>query len=115
MDPFQVRFRQKSIANRFREGRTIEELAEELRSGGINPEDVPPLRLVEINGVYFTLDNRRLEAFRRAGVAIPWRMAAPEEVAAEAWKFTTDNDGKSVQFEDEHHEPKWRPEACGSQ
>jgi hypothetical protein len=51
---------------------------------------------VERDGVYFTLDNRRLEAFRRAGVPIPWRLATPEEVEADAFKFTTRNGGVSV-------------------
>ncbi len=49
----------------------------------------------------FTLDNRRLEAFRRAGVSIPWRMATEEEIAAEDWKFTTTNRGVSVRVRGE--------------
>jgi hypothetical protein len=58
--------------------------------------DVPPIRLVEKDGQLFTLDNRRLEAFRRAGVAVPYRMATTEEAAAEAWKFTTQNGGTTM-------------------
>jgi hypothetical protein len=96
MDPNEVRFSQSSISYRFRDGRTIDDLAEGLRSGQVRPEEVPPLRLVERDGVYFTLDNRRLEAFRRAGVPIPWRLATPEEVEADAFKFTTRNGGVSV-------------------
>lgn len=101
MDPNQVRFSQSSVGHRFRDGRTIDELAEGLRTGQVRPEDVPPLRLVEREGKFFTLDKRRLEAFRRAGVAIPWRMATSEEVDAEAWKFTTTNDGISVKVRGE--------------
>jgi hypothetical protein len=71
MDPTTVRFSQSSISYRFRDGSTIADLAEGLRSGRVRPEEVPPLRLVMRDGQYFTLDNRRLEAFRRAGVAIP--------------------------------------------
>lgn len=96
MDPNEVRFSQKSISYRFRDGGTIDDLAEGLRTGRVRPEDIPPLRLVVRAGHYFTLDNRRLEAFRRAGVGIPWRMATPEEIAAEAWKFTTTNEGASI-------------------
>src|SRR5437660_115383 len=96
MDPHSIRFSQSSISNRFRDGGTIDDLAAGLRSGSIRPEDVPPLRLIEREGCYFTLDNRRLEAFRRANAAIPWRLATPEEVAAESWKFTTTNEGVSV-------------------
>ncbi len=101
MDPNEVRFSQSSVSHRFRDGRTIDELAGELRSGAVRPDDVPPLRLVLRDGVYFTLDNRRLEAFRRAGVPIPWRLATPKEAAAEAWKFTTTNGGVSIRVRGE--------------
>jgi hypothetical protein len=101
MDPNRVRFSQKSISPRFADGRSINELAEALRTGQIRPEDIPPHRLVEKEGLLFTLDNRRLEAFRRAGVEIPWRMAAAEEVEAEAWKFTTMNRGTSVKIREQ--------------
>jgi hypothetical protein len=101
MNPNSVRFSQSSVSYRFRDGGTIGDLAEGLRTGRIRSGDVPPLRLVEKDGVYYTLDNRRLEAFRRAGIAIPWRMATPEEIAAEEWKFTTTNDGVSVRVRGE--------------
>ena len=101
MDPNEVRFSQSSISYRFRDGRTIDDLAEGLRSGRVRPEDVPPLRLVERDGGYYTLDNRRLEAFRRAGVPIPWRLATPEEVEEDAFKFTTKNGGISVRVRGE--------------
>jgi hypothetical protein len=96
MDPTSVRFSQSSISYHFRDGRTIDELAEGLRTGQVRPEDILPLRLVEKDGVLYTLDNRRLEAFRRAGVKIPWRMATAEEIAEEQWKFTTTNSGTSI-------------------
>lgn len=97
VDPKLVRFSQSSISSRFgRGGGTIEELVNGLRSGRIRPEDVPPLRLVERDGELFTLDNRRLEAFRRAGIEAPFRIATPEEIVAESWKFTTRNGGLSV-------------------
>jgi hypothetical protein len=101
MDPHTVRFSQSSIGYRFRDGRTIDELAQALRTGQVRPEDVPPLRLVERDGQLFTLDNRRLEAFRRAGVPIPWRMATPEEIEADAFKFTTKNGGIAVKVRGE--------------
>lgn len=96
IDPDTVRFSQSSIRATFRDGGTIERLAEELRSGTVDPAMVPAIRLFEREGKLFTLDNRRLEAFRRANVAIPYRMAAPEEVEAESWKFTTQNEGASI-------------------
>ena len=82
----------------FRDGTSIDELAIGLRSGRISPHDVPPIRVFEWQGLFFTLDNRRLEAFRRAGVDIPVRMATPQEIAEEAWKFTSQNAGISVRI-----------------
>ena len=96
IDPTTVRFSQHSIRNTFRDGSTIDALARRLQQGMIQPEHVPALRLVEKTGQLFTLDNRRLEAFRRAGVHAPYRMATPEEAASEAWKFTTRNNGISI-------------------
>ncbi|MBI2761943.1 MAG: hypothetical protein HYX51_11030 [Chloroflexi bacterium] len=91
-----MRFSQRSISYRFKAGDTIDDLAAGLQSGDFVPDDVPPIRLIERNGVLYTLDNRRLEAFRRAGIAVPFRMATVEEYENERWKFTTDNDGASV-------------------
>jgi len=96
IDPNGVRFSQNSIKATFRDGRTIDQLAEGLRTGSIKLEDVAPIRLFERDGKLFTLDNRRLEAFRRAGVHVPYRMATPEQVQEEAWKFTTQNQGISI-------------------
>ena len=38
------------------------------------------------------------EAFKRAGLPIPYRMATAEEIAAEAWKFSNTNGGISIQI-----------------
>jgi hypothetical protein len=96
IDPTRLRFTQDSIKSTFSSGGTIEELAAGLRSGAVRASDIPAVRLVERDGLLYTLDNRRLEAFRRAGVEIPYRMATPEEVAREAWKFTTRNAGETI-------------------
>jgi hypothetical protein len=65
IDPFLVRFSQESIRSRFKTGKTIDDLVENLRAGRVEPLVVSPIRVVERNGLLFTLDNRRLEAFRR--------------------------------------------------
>ena len=102
INPRKVRFSQESVSYRFSHGAgTISDLADALRSGQVRPEDVPPIRLVERDGSLFTLDNRRLEAFRRAGVDVPYRMATPEEIAREVWEFTTRNYGVSVRVRGE--------------
>ncbi len=96
IDPALVRFSQSSIKGSFDGHGTIDDLAAGLRNGSIKTEDIPPIRVVERNGNLFTLDNRRLEAFRRAGVPIRYRYATPEEAASESWKFTTRNNGESI-------------------
>lgn len=69
-----------------------------LKTGQVNPENVPPIRVFEKDGQIFTLDNRRLYAFQEAGVEISYRWANAEEVAAESWKFTTANGGTSIRI-----------------
>ncbi len=96
INPQEVRFGQSSIRATFRDGGTIDDLAEGLRDGTVDAESIPPIRLFEREGKLFTLDNRRLEAFRRAGMAIPYRMATSEEVQDESWKLTTQNEGASI-------------------
>ena len=96
IDSRSVRFSQDSVKPKFKDGSSIDELAQGLKDGSIRPEQIPPVRLVEKDGQLFTLDNRRLEAFKRANMEIPYRMATPEEAAAEVWKFTTANEGISI-------------------
>jgi RHS repeat-associated protein len=101
IDPNIVRFSQSSIRNAFRNGMTIDELAISLKNGATKINEIPPIRLVNQNNVLYTLDNRRLEAFRRAGMKIPYKIATAEEIAAEAWKFTSKNGGIFVKIKGE--------------
>jgi hypothetical protein len=81
-NPFAIRFSQDSIRPEFKESPfgTIDDLAQGLHTGRIQPDAVEPIRLVEQEGILITLDNRRLQAFRQAGVEIPTRMATLEEL-----------------------------------
>jgi hypothetical protein len=54
------------------------------------------IRVVERKGQLFTLDNRRLEAFRRARIPIRYQYATAKEAASEGWKFTSRNGGTSI-------------------
>jgi RHS repeat-associated protein len=101
IDPNQVRFSQEDHSPNFsdtRKSATVDDLAEGLRSGSVKASDVPPIRIVSKDGVLYTLDNRRLAAFQRAGVQIPYRMATPEEYAqaVRKGKFSTKNEGTSI-------------------
>ncbi len=79
-NPKTIRFSQDSIRGTFRDGRSVQDLVDGLRSGRIKPGDVPPIRVVERNGQLISIDNRRLAAFREAGVPIRTRPATAEEI-----------------------------------
>jgi hypothetical protein len=99
IDPKQVRFTQDSIAARFKNGGSIYDLIEDLKSGKVKPEDIPPIRVFEKNGKIYSLDNRRLYVFQQAGVKIRWVKADPKTVKREVIdgdKWSTKNDGKSI-------------------
>jgi RHS repeat-associated protein len=101
MNPSSIRFSQSSIKANFSNGGSLEKMVDALRSGALAAGEVPAIRLVEKEGLLFTLDNRRLEAFRRAGVEVPYRMATPDEIVNETWKFTTRNKGISIRVRGE--------------
>lgn len=98
VNPFSLRFTQNSVSPNFGAGGPIDDLAAGLRSGAIDPSSVPGIRVFQRNGEWFSLDNRRLVAFQQAGVDVPYRLATPAEIAAEAWKLTTTNGGTSIQI-----------------
>jgi hypothetical protein len=82
VNPENIRFSQDSIKAEFKDPRfgTIDDLAAGLRGKTIKPGDIEPIRVVVRNGELVSIDNRRLEAFRRAGVEVPVRMATPSEI-----------------------------------
>ncbi|MGC1491118.1 MAG: hypothetical protein WA798_07060, partial [Candidatus Acidiferrum sp.] len=98
IDSTSVLFSQDSISSTFTDGRTLEESITGLGNGTILPADLPAIRLVNRDGLLYTLDNRRLYVFQQAGQKIPFRMATPEEIEAEAWKFTTKTGGKTIRI-----------------
>ncbi|MBO9507712.1 MULTISPECIES: hypothetical protein [Thalassospira] len=108
IDPDEVRFSQDSISRNFSDGQTVQSLIDGLNNGTVTAADVPPIRLVKVDpsqavrngghvvaaGVY-TLDNRRLYAFKQAGVNIRCTKVDPIP-NDQRFKFTTDNDGTAI-------------------
>ena len=80
-DPSKIRFSQDSIKGTFRDGQSIDDLVKGLKDGSIKPGDVPAIRVVEKNGQLISIDNRRLAAFRQAGVPIRTRPATAKEIS----------------------------------
>lgn len=50
------------------------------------------------NNLLYTLDNRRLEAFRRASMEVPCRTATEKENANEIWKFSSRDGDNSIKI-----------------
>jgi hypothetical protein len=71
-------------------------LADVLRNGSTDPMSVEPIRLVQRDDGFFTLDNRRLAAFQMANKPIPYRMAAAREIRRESWKFDAEVGGLGI-------------------
>jgi len=97
-DPKTIRFTQDSIKAEFKTGDSVDNLIQKLKSGELTADQIPPIRIFEKNGKIYSLDNRRLYTFQEANVPLRTVWATPEEVAAEAWKFTTKNDGASIRI-----------------
>jgi len=93
-----IRFTQNSVASHFRDGRSLQETVNLLRSG-MAVDDLPAIRVVECMNHLWSLDNRRLscmkEAFperRHADKTIPVKMEAlsdPKVRDEFTRKFTT--------------------------
>ncbi|WP_232370354.1 RHS repeat-associated core domain-containing protein [Xenorhabdus lircayensis] len=102
IDPKEVRFMQKSASSGGKlnqgENYTVLENAEALRNQTLRPSDLPLMRLVKDGDKIWTLDHRRLIAFRKAELeSVPFRWATPDEIAGEmSRKMTTVVDGKSI-------------------
>ena len=93
-DPQNIRFTQDSIGTTFRDGRSVQGLIDGLKSGKVSPNNLPPIRTFQKDGMTFTLGNRRLFAADQAGVKIRTVPATAQEIAKELpRKFTTPNQG----------------------
>ena len=99
INPKEVRFMQSSIKNQTGEY-TVLGNAEALKAGTLKPEDMPLIRLwKDDDGKIWTLDHRRLAAFRLAELeSVPFVWATEEEVNNQMWKMTTTTDGLTIRL-----------------
>lgn len=74
--------------------------AEALKNGTLQVTDLPEIRIwQDADGKLWTLDHRRLAAFRIAEVdSVPFRWATDAEVANQIWKMTTKTNGTSIKL-----------------
>lgn len=98
IDPSKVMFSQDSISPNFKDPQfgSVDDLAEGLRNKTIDPNSIDPIRVFEKDGKIISLDNRRLEAFRQAGIPIRYRLATGEEIGLR--RITTRNGGTSIRI-----------------
>ena len=96
INPNQIRFSQNSIKGSFKEGGGLEDFVKDLKLGNIDASKIEPIRIVEKDGLIFTLDNRRLYSFQKAGINIPY-IKLNEIPKKELFKFSTTNQGTSIE------------------
>ena len=101
LDPKIIHFTQDSISNYYR-GKvyTVLENVTKLKLGIITVDDIPTIKVFkDKSGKIWTLDNRRLAAFRKAGVSkIPIIWADDDDIQSIHKKLTTDNGGISIKI-----------------
>eukprot|EP01084_Bolivina_argentea_P031847 58931_1 len=68
MSPNDIAYSNSSIKSEFICGRSIQETVEMLQSKRTNVEDIPCITVVEHQGITWSLNNRRLRAFKESGV-----------------------------------------------
>lgn len=97
MDPFEIRFTQDTCKAEFRCGRKLSDTAWQLSEGEIDVfVNIPMIHVCQWKGGrWYSVDNRRLEAFRQAGLReVPVKKISISR--ADKNKFTTKNEGQSI-------------------
>ncbi|KAJ3082651.1 hypothetical protein HK102_001531 [Quaeritorhiza haematococci] len=82
LDPDEIRYTQKSISKYITgyEDYTIYDLADDLENGDVDVEDIDEIRVVKSDNVYWSLDNRRLWAFKKAELeTVPVKFVEPDK------------------------------------
>lgn len=116
LQPSQIRFTAEKINYVFDDRRICNEVAESLCKGLVIPEQLPVIRVVNLKGIYYSLDNRRLYVFRTAQFmqAIDYIPVKVESQCLIDWNtFNPRNEGKCVRFADKgeilpHWSDRWQ-------
>ena len=64
MKPSEIRFTQDTIKYQFQDGNSLEQTACQIAAHDLQKRDMPMITVVKYQGVYYSLDNRRLAVFR---------------------------------------------------
>lgn len=98
IDPKLVLFSQLTCSATFRDGRSVLDLIADLKAGRANVAEIPPLRVFLHNGAIWSLDNRRLYAFKEAGIPVRIVLASEAEIKKEAYKYSTKSGGRTIRL-----------------
>ena len=60
IEVLKIQFTQVSVSPNFTDGRKVADLAQQLASGTISPDDISPIRVVQYHGRIWTLDNPQI-------------------------------------------------------
>ena len=66
MDVKDVFFTQSTIQSTFSNGTSLEETVDKIKNGDMSIDDLTTIRVVEVDGTYYSLDNRRLHVMKTA-------------------------------------------------
>jgi hypothetical protein len=72
--------------------------AQALQDGTVDPNILRAKIWKDSAGKAWTLDHRRLAAFKLAGRCMPYQIASKDEVDNQMWKMSTKNGGKSMRL-----------------
>ncbi|WP_305888020.1 RHS repeat-associated core domain-containing protein, partial [Burkholderia ubonensis] len=97
IDPSQVHFMQSSAKN-VTGDYTVLGNAQGLRDGTLDPNILKTKIWKDGTGKLWTLDHRRLAAFKLARKCMPYQMASQKEIDNQMWKMSTKNGGTSIRL-----------------
>lgn len=113
--PSEIRYSQDSIARNFGRStghplRPIGQTLDDILSGRCNVNSIPRISVVYRHGHWFTVDNRRLWVFQKAEERGKCdKILVYETSFIDDEKFTTTNEGRSVQVRGDPGGNLWRP------
>lgn len=97
MNPAEISYTQDSISSKFQCGRLVKRTMEMLASKALDILAIPEIRVFLWDGKWHSEDNRRLWAFKTAGLtSVPVQVVQKESV--DPRKFTTENRGASIRM-----------------
>jgi uncharacterized protein RhaS with RHS repeats len=97
MNPDKIHFMQSSAKNKTGDYTVIDN-ANALSNGTLQPEILKIKIWKDSNDKIWTLDHRRLAAFKIAKKCVPYEWASQKEIDSQMWKMTTKTGGQTIKL-----------------